>query len=116
LEYLEKNLGDYTRNQSDISPGIRLRWAIQAAEGVLAIRSVGVVHCDISPRNFLLDHGLNLKISFRRLISCGLRTICGCRHQISTPSAKDDLFSLGSLIYFLVVRKYPLEELASDRG
>ena len=41
---------------------LRRRWAKQAAEGVRLLHSHGVIH-DISPRNFLLDGELDLKIA-----------------------------------------------------
>ncbi|KKA16437.1 Serine/threonine protein kinase [Rasamsonia emersonii CBS 393.64] len=51
------------KNHHAITSELRLRWAKQAAEGLQILHSVDVVHCDVSPRNFLLDSGLNLKIS-----------------------------------------------------
>lgn len=35
---------------------------IQAAEALVFIHSKGVIHCDIHPKNFLLDKKLNLRL------------------------------------------------------
>lgn len=93
-------------------------WAKQAAEGLAALHSIGVVHCDISPRNFLLDLDLNLRIS-----DFGGASLSGSepsavaqtrfRHPQfdwdAPPTYGDDIFSLGSLIYFIMTGSYPTQ-------
>ena len=125
LEYMENgDIGEYVREHRDeISPEIRLRWAIQAAEGVSVVHSAGVLHCDISPRNFLLDSKLNLRISdfggasldgAEPTAEPGERFRPGSFDWRSPPTTKDDLFGLGSLIYFIATNTYPYEEIPSD--
>lgn len=79
IEYLENGtLKDYITTKSEsLTPQLRLRWAKQASEGLSALRAAGVIHCDISPRNFLLDSDLHLKIA-----DFGGASLAG-----STPSA-----------------------------
>lgn len=125
MEYMENgNLREYNRkNQEHISPGLRHQWARQAAEGVSAVHSADAVHCDISPRNFLLDGNLNLKISdfggsslsgSTPTAFAGLRFLPPNFDEDATPCFKDDIFSLGSMIYFIFTGKYPFEEMSSD--
>ena len=45
-------------HQGDIASQLRLRWCRQAAEALPVLHGVEVMHCDISPRDFLLDAGL----------------------------------------------------------
>jgi tRNA A-37 threonylcarbamoyl transferase component Bud32 len=57
MEYLENgNLREYIRrNCQSIPLQLRLKWARQAAEAVATVHAANVIHCDLSPRNFLLD-------------------------------------------------------------
>jgi serine/threonine protein kinase len=82
-----------------------------------------VVHCDIEPKNFFLDTYLNLKIadfSGSSLNGCQPSACANDRFLHPDfdwrrqPVAQDDLFGLGSLIYFIMAGQYPFHELASD--
>jgi serine/threonine protein kinase len=124
LEYLENgNLRDYIgENSTTITPQLRLQWARQAAEGLAVLHAANVLHCDLSQRN-LLDSNFNLKIS-----DFGGSSINGLE-PTATPSTRfkhpgydwdalpvvgDDIFSLGSLIYFIMTNSSPYEEIPSD--
>lgn len=125
VEYQENgNLRDYIRrNHETITPDIRLRWAKQAAEGLQVLHSVDVIHCDVSPRNFLLDGDLNLKIcdfagssisgSVPSAYSNARYRHPDCHWDVP-PRFEDDIFGLGSLIYFIMTNSYPYEEVSSD--
>lgn len=125
MEWLPNgDLKEYVQSKGqDISRRRRLLWSCQAAEAVGVLHNHQVIHCDLSPRNFLLDAELNLKIS-----DFGGASLCG-----SDPSAvpatrfchpgfdfnvcpvyADDVFSLGSLIYFIMTGFYPYHDLPSD--
>ncbi|KAL1844988.1 hypothetical protein VTK73DRAFT_1385 [Phialemonium thermophilum] len=56
--------GSVDRYLRDHAPGdsLRLKWARQAAEGLAYAHSRGVLHCDVSVGNFLLDANLDLKL------------------------------------------------------
>lgn len=125
MEYLENgNLKEYVlQNHQNITPQIRLQWSRQAAEALAVLHGFEVMHCDLSPRNFLLDSHLNVKIA-----DFGGASLCGAEPS-ATPATRfrhpgydwnvppvfgDDIFSLGSLIYFIMTGSYPYKEVSSD--
>jgi serine/threonine protein kinase len=125
MEYMANgNLRDYIqKNHGNIALELREQWARQAAEGLCVVHSVSAVHCDVSPRNFLLDGDLSLKISDfggSSLSNSTPTAVCSTRFlppafdEDAPPSFKDDVFSLGSTIYFIMTGRYPYEETASD--
>lgn len=104
----------------------KLRWISQAAEAVSFLHSAGIVHCDIGPHNFLLDANLDLKIadfSGSSLDGSPAMVCAGVRYAMPDPQWKprqpakveEDLFALGSTIYYIVTGKAPFEELPDDQ-
>ena len=144
IEYLANgSLGEFIAARAKnprvnaISLSLRWRWAKQAAEGVRLLHSHDVIHGDISPRNFLLDGELNLKIadfagsSFsdshsgeRSEPGSGLEACTfpletrfrhpSCEDEVHLPRYEDDIFGLGSLIYFIMTGVYPYGDVESD--
>ncbi|KAL5335645.1 kinase-like protein [Aspergillus crustosus] len=126
MEYLENgNLKEYVRrNSQSIALQHRIRWCLQATEALGVLHGHNVIHCDLSPRNFLLDSDLNLRIA-----DFGGASLSGSdpsatpatrfRHPgydfNAAPVFQDDIFSLGSLIYFIMTGYYPYEDLSSDK-
>ncbi|KAJ5093318.1 hypothetical protein N7456_009179 [Penicillium angulare] len=125
MEYLENgNIREYIReNHQNLTPQLRLRWSRQAAEALSVLHRFEVIHCDLSPRNFLLDSNLHVKLA-----DFGGASLCGSEPS-ATPATRfrhpgydynapavfaDDLFSFGSLIFFIMTGSYPYEEVASD--
>ncbi|KAJ8129564.1 hypothetical protein O1611_g4067 [Lasiodiplodia mahajangana] len=118
LEYVEKH-------GQDISTSQRQKWAIQAAEGVQLLHSYGVVQCDVGPHNFLLDADLELKIcdfggssldgspaTIAPGVRYGLPRLRG--KHIPPATIKEDLFALGSTIYFVATGHEPYDELTDE--
>lgn len=64
LEYRENgDLKTYLRaHDSILSTSLKLKWAYQVAEAVELLHRNGAIHCDIRPRNLLLDVALDIKI------------------------------------------------------
>lgn len=125
LEYMSNGtLKDYLCAHPDVSLNQRLKWAQQAAEGVHLLNSSGVVHCDVGPHNLLLDAGLDLKIadfggSSVDNSSTNIRP--GTRYTgpdlgwnwKTPPTPDNDIFSLGSTIYYIVTGEAPFDDVPS---
>jgi serine/threonine protein kinase len=100
----------------------RVRWCRQAAEAVAYIHTKGVIHCDISTRNFLLDEKLDVKLSDfqgifvdqdgRRFNRYALESAKSFLPRPSTRSDESsDLFALGSAMYEIMAGHEPFPEL-----
>lgn len=100
-----------------------LRLGMQTAAGLAAAHEQGVIHRDIKPANILLknsieralvtDFGLARSVDDASLTHTGL--ISGTPHYMSPEQANadgidhaSDLFSLGSVLYFIATDRPPL--------
>ncbi|OQE07649.1 hypothetical protein PENVUL_c012G09258 [Penicillium vulpinum] len=125
MEYLENgNLKEYVpQSMQNITPQLQLKWSRQAAKALGVLHALQIIHCDLSPRNFLLDLNLDVKIA-----DFGGASLCGSdpsatpatrfRHPgydwNAPPVFEDDIFSLGSLVYFIMTGSYPYKDILSD--
>ncbi|OAF59198.1 hypothetical protein VC83_04225 [Pseudogymnoascus destructans] len=125
MEYMPNGtLKDFLSvNNEALSTARRLQWAKDAAEGLQFLHDAKVVHCDVEPKNFLLDQNLALKISdFSGSSLEGSRASACAGRRYSRPgfdfhrqqTVSDDLFGLGSTIYFIMTGQIPFEELSSN--
>ncbi|OBT41073.1 hypothetical protein VE00_10300 [Pseudogymnoascus sp. WSF 3629] len=125
MEYMPNGcLKDYIlANNDKISACQRLQWIMEAAEGLQLLHSKNIIHCDVEPKNFLLDAGLGLKIadfSGSSLDGSRASACVGTRFERPgldlrcAPTVKDDLFSFGSTIYMIITGHYPFQELDSN--
>ncbi|KFY89503.1 hypothetical protein V500_05645 [Pseudogymnoascus sp. VKM F-4518 (FW-2643)] len=125
MEYMSNGtLKDFLSvNNEAVSTALRLRWAKEAAEGLQMLHDAEVVHSDVEPKNFLLDSNLDLKISdFSGSSLEGARASACPGRRYSRPgfdfhrqqTVSDDLFGLGSTIYFIMTGQIPFEDLPSD--
>ena len=63
LEYMKNgDLKTYLRAHNSISTSLKLKWAYQVAEAVDLLHRKGIIHCDIKPRNLLLDAFSTLRL------------------------------------------------------
>jgi serine/threonine protein kinase len=123
LEYMPNgNLRDWLLRAEGISAGRRLKWAADAAEGVALLHAHGVVHCDVSPSNFLVDAELRLRIidfsgsSIDGSWSSAFESARFClpRSWEAASTVGSDMFALGSTVYEILTGLAPYEELADE--
>lgn len=127
MEYMPHgNLKEYVQKHSPaISLVQRQQWVMEAAEGLELLHSHGVIQGDVGPHNFLLDSVLGLKISdfagssldgSRAMVISGVRYRLPSltRGRVQPATVKEDLFSLGSTIYFIATGHEPYNELEDE--
>ncbi|CAG8235651.1 unnamed protein product [Penicillium salamii] len=124
LEYMKHgDLKTYLQAQKSIPMSLKLNWAHQIAQAVSLLHNNGIIHCDIKPRNFLLDATLNIKIiDFSGSSLDGSKPASGegtrfylPRHWRDPPTLATDLFALGSTLYEVFQGASPYEEISSDQ-
>jgi serine/threonine protein kinase len=117
------NLADYLRAHPEtISMSQRLQWATEAAEGLEFLHSKGVIHCDVKPKNFLLDDSFGLKIVDFSSSSLNGSYILACKStrfslpqgRQEKPTIRSDTFALGCTTYVIMTGEDPYENLHSD--
>ena len=111
------NLRDYLKNNQETSTNIRDQWIKNAIDAIAFIHAHGVIHADISPRNFLVAEDLSLKLcDFAGSVIGDLKPLVEeeDRYRISPWSLrtfKTDLFALGCLIYEISAGVRPYDEI-----
>lgn len=124
MEYMPNgSLKDYLAQNRVISTIQRLRWVYEAAEGLQLLHSANVIHCDVAPKNFLLDSHLSLRIAdfSGSSLNSSYPAACGSARftepnfsRRNPPTIQEDLYALGSTIYCIMTSKYPYEDLESN--
>ncbi|HKP97011.1 MAG TPA: protein kinase [Fibrobacteria bacterium] len=117
MEYVEGwNLLELIEARGPLPVSAALAAALQTLEGLMYAHSQGVLHLDLSPANVLVgksgtaklsDFGMagkKTKASQGRIV--GTPAFLSPEHVAGTPgTARSDLFSFGSLLYFLAAGK-----------
>jgi serine/threonine protein kinase len=122
LEYMPNgNLKEYVQKHGkEISLFQRQQWVREVTEGVELLHSRNVIQGDVGPHNFLLDIDLSLKIcdfGGSSLDGSQATVAPGVRYRLPSlggTTVKEDLFALGSTIYFIVTGHEPYEELTDE--
>lgn len=125
LEYMPN--GDLKRylqshESSSVPTSLKLTWAYQVAEAVQLLHNNNILHCDIKPRNLLLDNELNIKIiDFSGSSLDGFKPTSGegtrfylPRDWREPPTIATDLFALGSTLYEIFQGNSPFDDIPSD--
>ncbi|KAI7161786.1 hypothetical protein KC349_g2492 [Hortaea werneckii] len=128
IEYAANGtLRDYLQKQAHVGQTDKLQrysWILAMAEGLAMLHTQGIIHCDFTPNNMLLDHRMELKIT-----DFGCSSIDGswspgtagarfdpCNGHWSTPvTNQDDLFALGSSIFEILTSQRPYDDISSDQ-
>jgi serine/threonine protein kinase len=112
------NLRDYLlKSNGDIPSQLRDQWINNAVDAIAVVHTHGVVHADISPRNFLVADDLSIKLCDFAGSVIGDRGALveeEDRYNASprTPRCvQTDLFALGSLIYEISTGLRPYDEI-----
>lgn len=112
------NLREYMReNGQGVSADVRDKWIKAAIDAIALIHEHGVVHADISPRNFLVAEDLSIKLcDFAGSVIGDLEPLVEeeDRYRISPWSPRNyttDLFALGCLIYEISTGERPYNEI-----
>ncbi|KAI4374006.1 hypothetical protein MLD38_012056 [Melastoma candidum] len=96
LEYHPKgDLGSYLQKKGRLSPSKALRFALDIARGMNYLHECKpepVIHCDLKPKNILLDHGGQLKVSGFGMVK--LSKVSLNRVRLTDPEARSDLLRL----------------------
>lgn len=125
LEYLSHgDLLTFLKGKHNAHNDMRQKWTLQAAQALASLHSVGVIHQDVTPRNFLLTENLDLRIcDFAGSSYPGNTAFTGApgpRYQSKvwrrgySPTQADDIFSLGSVLYFIMAAEEPLSNLDEE--
>lgn len=98
----------------------RQQWILMAANALVAIHHSGVIHADISARNFLVADDLTIKLCGFSGSAIGEEPALveeEDRYRLSPDaprSTTSDLFALGCLIFEIWTGLRPLEEIEDD--
>lgn len=115
------NVREYLQKHNNHLDGqIRDRWIKNAVEAVATIHAYGVVHSDISPRNFLVADDFSIKLcDFAGSSVNGLESLVEeeSPYRIlpwSPRTFQTDLFALGSFIYEVSTGVRPFAEIGDE--
>ncbi|KAF3356693.1 hypothetical protein VdG1_03630 [Verticillium dahliae VDG1] len=102
----------------------RRKWAFQAAQALAAVHGAGVTHRDVAPRNYILTQELDLRICDFAGSSTMDNAVTehapgpGFQRQPWGPAdvvtQADDIFGLGSVIYYIMTDEEPYQGLDND--
>ena len=110
-------------HNAEITTETRMHWVYSAVQSVIFIHSFGILHADISARNFLVADDGSAKLSDFAGSAIGdkqplvseetrYRQIHGV--TASTHSIQTELFALGCLIYEIMTGVRPYEDIDNE--
>jgi serine/threonine protein kinase len=122
LPYLQhRDVRNYLQNH-EVDVETRDRWIQNAVDAIATVHACGIVHSDISPRNFLVTDHLSIQLcDFAGSRINDLHSLVEeeTRYRLplspSSPrTAITDLFALGSFIYEISTGTSPFPDLDDD--
>ncbi|OAQ95945.1 hypothetical protein LLEC1_01464 [Akanthomyces lecanii] len=124
LEYLAKgSLASYLQNHDQTTAQQRHAWMTQATEALAAVHAAEIIHCDVTPRNFMLNDALELHIAdFAGSSVSGSRPTIDASPRYQRPGRgplpqyADDLFALGSVLYYIQTGHEPYHDVNEDEA
>ncbi|KAH9864714.1 hypothetical protein J1614_010650 [Plenodomus biglobosus] len=107
---------------ASISPQLQPKWTRQAVEALTFIHLKEVIHCDIHPRNFLLDAELNVQLcDFAGSLFGSLDggEMESTRYFLprawqDTPNVISDLFAFTSFMFLFMTGREPYQDLSDE--
>ncbi|KXG52065.1 uncharacterized protein PGRI_083490 [Penicillium griseofulvum] len=115
------NLRDYLdRNKQEIQRQTRDQWVIAAASAISILHRFGVIHSDISARNFLVADDLSIKLcDFSGSAIGGQESLVQeeDRYRMASDAPRStttDIFALGCLIFEIMTGLRPYDEIDDD--
>jgi serine/threonine-protein kinase len=127
MEYLEgKTLDQVMRAEPETSFSERVRWIIEAAEGLAAAHAQGIVHRDVKPANLILagpkpgvvkvlDFGVAKRKEDQGAQLTGDAAVGTVKYMSPEQllgegvDARSDVWSLAVTLYQLLARKFPFD-------
>jgi len=135
IDYLGSSLSSFKKEAGDLDTGVVAKLGIQMIERVKTVHSVGLLHRDIKPDNFLFGANTTSKAHILHLIDFGLcrsywnangshilektgKTLIGSLFFVSLnvhlghePSRRDDLESVIYIMAYLLLPNFLKEEV-----
>jgi serine/threonine protein kinase len=125
LEYVEgRSLEDLLSRSAPLPVEEVVRLGSQIAEGLAAAHQKGLIHRDVKPANVLLEHGTGrvtiTDFGLARAVDDASVSrqgeVCGTPHYMAPEQVRGeaidhraDLFSLGSVLYYMCTGKLPFD-------
>jgi len=138
IDYLGPSLSSFKKEAGDLDTGVVAKLGVQMIERVKAVHSVGLLHRDIKPDNFLFGHGATTsKSHILHLVDFGLcrsyrhangthipektgKALIGSLFFVSLnvhlgvePSRRDDLESVIYIMAYLLLPNFLKEEVVA---
>ncbi|KAJ5117687.1 hypothetical protein N7448_011319 [Penicillium atrosanguineum] len=115
------NLRDYLLNHNrEVDSHTREKWITMAASAIGLVHSFGVIHADISARNFLVADDMSIKLCDFSGSAIGEKTSLISeedRYRMAPNyprSTATDIFALGCLMFEITTGRRPYDEISDE--
>lgn len=128
LEYaVNGSLQSYLFGCHSVTAADRIQWVTDLLMGLCHVHACGIIHCDLTPSNLLLDANCRLKIADFECSSIDGGYCEGsaggrfCPPQVDDENGmpiygmKEEIFTLGCTMYTILGGQIPFPEIVDDR-